>query len=595
MSVLTKGQITITNMFDGAKTAVVFLYTRDDWTPSLPTETIWYTFATGEMTNLTNRWSVDIPENDRKALWRIQTVVSSVNATVSIPKASWSRPAQMAKNGQPGLNGLDGKSVRLLGELASVNEFPENRVLVDEPIEWLLADGAPLYTNYEEYLSGRFKLELTGANYTDRYGNILPGKPTFDLRVYGSIFELLPLHEEGIIYFDLDFGNWERLENLTVIHEETSPYRLLRFENVKLSKIGSEEGDSYHVNGHLWTFNGTEWQDMGKISGKDGKDGVDGQSIISSTPEYYLSTSKTDQIGGSWTTTMPVWQKNRYLWMRLKNNFMNPTETKYTTPILDVPNEALNQIYDSGVVLPANKPSLYVRMVEIIDEHETYSSSSAAKASTKWNAYNTAALQLITYLSGITSNMSATTEINLDVFNQNFGDYSDSLEALRDDLETTYRNTLREVVEALWEAEVKITPEAITSVVAQSNLFADKSLESKISALEVNLAGFDATVTQSKVDGLGNAINELTSFFRFDANLGNPVIGPFTELGTSADQLKLRQYRNRISFMEGEYTKGYIEGESIHIRETYTSKVMFPHFEFVNEEGADFLESFYIV
>lgn len=67
----------------------------------------------------------------------------------------------------------------------------------------------------------------------------------------------------------------------------------------------------------------------------NGADGVVGTGIDSITPEYYLSTSKTIQQDGSWSSTPPIWETGKYVWTRNKIIYNNPTSTVYTTPICD--------------------------------------------------------------------------------------------------------------------------------------------------------------------------------------------------------------------------------------------------------------------
>ena len=70
-------------------------------------------------------------------------------------------------------------------------------------------------------------------------------------------------------------------------------------------------------------------------TGPQGPTGDKGQSLVSSTPEYYLSTSNSTQTGGSWSTTMPTMTAGRYMWSRFKLVWENPSATTYTTPVLD--------------------------------------------------------------------------------------------------------------------------------------------------------------------------------------------------------------------------------------------------------------------
>lgn len=78
--------------------------------------------------------------------------------------------------------------------------------------------------------------------------------------------------------------------------------------------------------------------------GSTGESGSDGRSVSSITTEFYLSTSKTTQTGGSWVTTMPEWVSGKYLWTRSKIVYSNPSGTEYTEPTCDSSWEAVNEI-----------------------------------------------------------------------------------------------------------------------------------------------------------------------------------------------------------------------------------------------------------
>ena len=62
--------------------------------------------------------------------------------------------------------------------------------------------------------------------------------------------------------------------------------------------------------------------------------------------QYYLSTSKTSQTGGSWTTTCPEWKKDHYIWTRSQITWTDRTVT-YTPPVLA---SALNQANEKADV-----------------------------------------------------------------------------------------------------------------------------------------------------------------------------------------------------------------------------------------------------
>lgn len=75
----------------------------------------------------------------------------------------------------------------------------------------------------------------------------------------------------------------------------------------------------------------------------NGATGATGNGISSYTAEFYLSTSKATQSGGSWGTTPPAWENGKYLWTRYKIGYTNGS-TAYTTPHCSSEWEAVNEI-----------------------------------------------------------------------------------------------------------------------------------------------------------------------------------------------------------------------------------------------------------
>lgn len=88
--------------------------------------------------------------------------------------------------------------------------------------------------------------------------------------------------------------------------------------------------------------------------GSTGNTGATGKGISSVSVEFYLSTSKTSQTGGSWSSTMPTWSSGKYLWTRNKIVYINPSSTIYTTPICDSSWEAVNEVDVGGTNLLVN-------------------------------------------------------------------------------------------------------------------------------------------------------------------------------------------------------------------------------------------------
>ncbi|MEO5297689.1 hypothetical protein V4S36_11280 [Enterococcus cecorum] len=75
----------------------------------------------------------------------------------------------------------------------------------------------------------------------------------------------------------------------------------------------------------------------------NGATGATGNGISSYTAEFYLSTSKTTQSGGSWTTTPPTWSNGKYIWTRYKIGYTNGS-IAYTTPHCSSEWEAVNDV-----------------------------------------------------------------------------------------------------------------------------------------------------------------------------------------------------------------------------------------------------------
>lgn len=78
--------------------------------------------------------------------------------------------------------------------------------------------------------------------------------------------------------------------------------------------------------------------------GDQGLQGDKGQSLVNSVPQWYLSTSNTTQTGGSWVESMPSIVQDKYLWLRYKLVWQNPTQTTYTTPTLEQVAEQIKNV-----------------------------------------------------------------------------------------------------------------------------------------------------------------------------------------------------------------------------------------------------------
>lgn len=69
--------------------------------------------------------------------------------------------------------------------------------------------------------------------------------------------------------------------------------------------------------------------------GPQGDKGATGQSVTSVTPQFQKHTSNTTAPTGTWLDTCPAYESGKYLWIRNKVVFANPTATKYTNAYYD--------------------------------------------------------------------------------------------------------------------------------------------------------------------------------------------------------------------------------------------------------------------
>lgn len=78
-------------------------------------------------------------------------------------------------------------------------------------------------------------------------------------------------------------------------------------------------------------------------TGAAGTNGTNGVGVKSIVEQYYLSSSKTTQTGGSWGTSVPTWVLGTYIWTRSLITYTNNT-TDTTTPYCDTSWEVANEV-----------------------------------------------------------------------------------------------------------------------------------------------------------------------------------------------------------------------------------------------------------
>lgn len=74
------------------------------------------------------------------------------------------------------------------------------------------------------------------------------------------------------------------------------------------------------------------WSKIKGEDGQNGQDGKDGKGVRSVDVLYYLSTSSSSLVGGSWLTTPPAWVNGKYMWSKTKVTYTDNT-TSETSPV----------------------------------------------------------------------------------------------------------------------------------------------------------------------------------------------------------------------------------------------------------------------
>ena len=102
----------------------------------------------------------------------------------------------------------------------------------------------------------------------------------------------------------------------------------------ELPPTGSN-GDAYLVQGDLYVWAGTEWDNVGTIQGPEGSPGDDGVGINRIDVSYVVSSaSVTTAPTSGWVTTLPTVPKGQKLWTRMVSVLTNGNQTTaYTSAV----------------------------------------------------------------------------------------------------------------------------------------------------------------------------------------------------------------------------------------------------------------------
>ena len=226
------------------------------------------------------------------------------------------------------------------------------------------------------------------------------------------------------------------------------------------------------------------WSKFRGDDGVDGTDGKDGTEIVSITEQYYLSTSNTTQVNGSWVETPPAWQKGKYLWTRTKIVYANPSSTKYTTPVCDTSWEISNDVQEQ---IDNNKTEIET-MKDTVAIHTTNLNNITSRVSTTETQ--------ITTINGNITNMNS----RINTAEQKITD-----SAIINTVSSTIDNRVSEGIDGIQVGERNLllnsgTEQTITNSTFISYSFANVSYVSSYVAGKEVTATFEAKKTSGTAD-----------------------------------------------------------------------------------------------
>lgn len=171
-------------------------------------------------------------------------------------------------------------------------------------------------------------------------GTITGGSNSWNLETGDLLFQQGGIRDsQGANYWNLTTGDFKLSPGALVGDEELGKttvstevqYGHSASADVKPTDWGSD--GTWRQGEYLWS--------RVKCTAIDGTVTYQGEKVIANdkgmggttTPQWYLSTSETAQVGGSWQDSQPSWVEGHYYWTRNKTTWSDGTTT-YDTPVL---------------------------------------------------------------------------------------------------------------------------------------------------------------------------------------------------------------------------------------------------------------------
>lgn len=142
------------------------------------------------------------------------------------------------------------------------------------------------------------------------------------------------------------------------------------------------EGDAYLVNGDLYVWNGSAWENVGQIKGDKGDTGATGNGIASTSIVYGKSNSESTQPS-TWGV-LPVLSKGDWLWVKTTITYTDSTTSvSYSKSYVGTDGEDGNSIYVQSATHSGN-----VTTVVLVDDDGNTTSFNIADGADGANGLN---------------------------------------------------------------------------------------------------------------------------------------------------------------------------------------------------------------
>lgn len=307
----------------GLNSATVFLYARAASASALtkPSSALTYTFASGILADVPQPWSQTIPDSDANGnpCFVIQATAANTTATDMISSGEWSDIKKLVVDGE------DGRSI------VSITEYYARNDSTTAPADNAFSTSVVNPTSSNKYLWNYEEITYSSGDPTKTAKRIIGtyGQTGDAGKGISSItnYYLATASGSGVT---IDTSGW------TTAVQSMTP-----------------------TNKYLWNYESIAYTSGDPTTTTPtiiGVYGEEGAGVRDVSEQYYLSTSSSNCIGGSWQVTQPVWSVRHYIWTRSKitwTDIDSQTGTyrvSYTTPIcanaINGANESVKKLDD---------------------------------------------------------------------------------------------------------------------------------------------------------------------------------------------------------------------------------------------------------